>query len=258
MSFFKLLRIVVLLLILVAVAANHFLGKARLSEWDHTIWVTIYPIPADGKPDTRRYVERLDIAAFDEIGDFFSREARRYGLDLPKAAHFQLAPVPSHPPPALPAGDNVAMVAWWSLRMRWYAWRRGREDGLLNADIQVFMLYRTAEGNPGLDRSVGVQKGRYTVVNAYASPRKASRNRLVLAHEMLHVLGATDKYAPGSGQPIAPDGLANPRANPLYPQSHAEIMAGAIALTPDDARMPAGLARSVVGRKTAGEIGWVD
>ena len=94
--------------------------------------------------------------------------------------------------------------------MRWWAWRQAAQDGLPTPDIQVFIRFRSAEGAPRLDRSVGLQKGRYTLVNAYASPRMASSNRVVIAHELLHVLGATDKYDLATGQPIPPDGLAEP------------------------------------------------
>jgi len=257
-SLFKAIRVGMLLLILVIVAGNHWLGMARLAEWDQPIWITVYPLPADDRPETRRYVDRLDPDAFDEISAFFTREARRFGRELPQAAHFQLAPTPATPPPAIPAEDGRLGIAWWSLKMRWYAWRQGHRDGLPAPDIQVFIRYTAPQGAPRLDRSVGIQKGRYTVVNAYASPRMASRNRVVIAHELLHVLGATDKYDPASGQPVPPHGLANPRARPLYPQSHAEIMAGAIALSPGSHRMPASLARAVVGGLTAREIGWRD
>ncbi len=256
MSLFKAIRVGVLLLILLIVAGNHWLGKARLAEWDGPIWITVYPIPADDRPETLSYLRSLEAGTFEDVSRFFSREAQRYGLNLPKAAHFQLAPIPASLPPALPDNGNRLGIALWSLKMRWWAWRRQAQDGLLDPDIQVFMLYRSAQGNPQLDRSIGMQKGRYTLVNAFASPGKTARNNFVVAHELLHVLGASDKYNPASGLPLAPDGLANPKASPLYPQSHAEIMGGAIAVSPNDARMPSSLERSVVGTKTAAEIGW--
>jgi hypothetical protein len=141
--------------------------------------------------------------------------------------------------------------------MRWWAWRQTHQDGLLDPDIQVFMRYQSLEGSPVLDRSVGLKKGRYTIVNAFASPRAAPRNRVVIAHELLHVIGASDKYDLATGQPLVPDGLANPRAQPLYPQRKAEIMGGAVALSPTEARMPSSLAASLVGPATAAEIGWI-
>lgn len=240
------------------VAGNHWLGAARLAAWDRTIWITVYPIAADQHPETLRYIEQLTADSFDEISAFFAREAARNGLVITEPAHFQLAPMPASQPPDLPESANPLVIAGWSLRMRWWAWRQSRQDGLPAPDIQVFMRYRTAEGMPGLDRSVGVQKGRYTLIQAYASRQKAPRNRFVVAHELLHVLGATDKYQPGTGLPVVPEGLANPEATPLYPQRSAEIMAGAVALGPRTARMPVSLREVVVGKATAREIGWAE
>jgi hypothetical protein len=257
-SLFKAIRVAILLLILLVVAGSQWLGAARLAAWDRPIWITVYPIPADGDPRTRAYISGLDPGGFDDIDSFIVREAGRYGIALPKAAHFQLAPVPASMPPTLPATDNRLAIGWWSLRMRWWAWRQAHQDGLLDPDIQVFMRYQTGEGVPQLDRSIGMQKGRYTLVNAFADRRLEARNRFVVAHELLHVLGATDKYDPASGQPLAPEGLADPRARPLYPQRRAEIMAGAVAVSPADARMPNSLRESVVGEQTAREIGWLE
>lgn len=238
------------------VAGNEWLGAVRLAAWDRTVWITIYPLPADNRPETLRYIEQLEAEDFVEISAFFTREAARYGLVVPEAAHFQLASIPASRPPAVPPDGNRLAIGWWSLKMRWWAWRRMREDGLPDPDIQVFMRYQSLEGSPVLDRSVGLKKGRYTIVNAFASPRAASRNRVVIAHELLHVFGASDKYDLATGQPLVPEGLANPQAQPLYPQRKAEIMGGAIALSPAESRMPSSLAVSLVGPATAREIGW--
>ena len=140
--------------------------------------------------------------------------------------------------------------------MRWWAWRRDREDDLPSGHIQMFILYRQNGSAELSEKSVGMQKGMYGIVNAHASRAMASRNRVIVAHELLHVLGATDKYDPFSGQPIIPEGLANPNLKPLYPQGKAEIMAGHIALSARRAKMPASLKQCVIGPKTALEIGW--
>lgn len=254
---FKLLRIGLLLLILLVVAGNQWLGAARLAAWDRTVWITVYPIPADNRPETLRYIEQLDPDKFDEISVFFTREAARYGLAVPEAAHFQLAPTPATRPPALPPEGSRLAIGWWSLRMRWWAWRQTHQDGLLDPDIQVFVRYQSLQGSSVLDRSVGLKKGRYTIVNAFASPRAASRNRVIMAHELLHVFGASDKYDPVTNQPLVPEGLADPQARPLYPQRKAEIMGGRIAVSATEAEMPSSLARSLVGPDTAREIGWM-
>jgi hypothetical protein len=82
-------------------------------------------------------------------------------------------------------------------------------------------------------------------------------NNVVLANEMLHTLGATDKYDPGTDQPLVPSGLGDPEQRPLYPQENAEIMAGRRAVSPQQAEMPATLATVVVGPATAAEIRWL-
>ena len=45
---FKTIRIIVLLLILLAVAAGAWRAKTRSVEWKYTLPVNIYPINADG------------------------------------------------------------------------------------------------------------------------------------------------------------------------------------------------------------------
>jgi hypothetical protein len=84
----------------------------------------------------------------------------------------------------------------------------------------------------------------------------AGENNIVIAHELMHTLGATDKYDLGTGAPIYPAGFAEPDREPRYPQQSAEIMAGRRALSPTDFEMPSGLRDVVVGVATAGEIRW--
>jgi hypothetical protein len=96
------------------------------------------------------------------------------------------------------------------------------------------------------------------IVNGYASRHRRGTNNVVIAHEFLHTLGATDKYNLANGQPIGPDGLAEPQREPLYPQRFAEIMGGRIALAEDDAVVPKSLNYAVIGPLTAREINLID
>lgn len=141
--------------------------------------------------------------------------------------------------------------------MRWWAWRHGREKGLAPADIKIFVRYQNDKPNGLLERSVGIQNGSYGIVNAVASRLMASRNRIVIAHELLHILGASDKYDPRSGQPLVPEGLADPLKIPLYPQRRAEIMAGRIAVSSNNWSQPGNLEQCIIGPETATEIGWL-
>jgi hypothetical protein len=81
-------------------------------------------------------------------------------------------------------------------------------------------------------------------------------NDVVIAHELLHTLGATDKYDLATGLPSHPAGYAEPERAPLHPQSHAELMGGRIPLSGSRAETPESLRRVVIGPATAREIGW--
>ena len=96
------------------------------------------------------------------------------------------------------------------------------------------------------------------VVNAYAGRSMAQRNNVVIAHEFLHTVGASDKYDMVNNQPNYPDGYAEPDRTPLYPQRKAEIMGGRIPLSRHDAVMPPSVAKSSIGNRTAQEINWLN
>ena len=78
----------------------------------------------------------------------------------------------------------------------------------------------------------------------------------MIAHELMHTIGASDKYDPVTTLPLFPQGYAAPDASPLFPQPAAEIMAGRIAVAADEAAMPAGLDDVIVGPATAAEVSW--
>jgi hypothetical protein len=78
----------------------------------------------------------------------------------------------------------------------------------------------------------------------------------VIAHELLHTVGATDKYDLGSGEPLYPIGYGDPDQQPRYPQAQAEIMAVRRVLSDRESQMPWSLKSEVVGPATALEIHW--
>ncbi len=138
--------------------------------------------------------------------------------------------------------------------MRWWASRIASDQDDPDPDVRIFVRYHRPNDGFRLENSVGLQKGMVGVVNARASRRHAGGNNVIIAHEFMHTLGASDKYELGSGQPTAPDGLAEPDRTPLYPQRWAEIMGGRIALAADDAVIPKSLKYVVIGPITATEI----
>ena len=90
----------------------------------------------------------------------------------------------------------------------------------------------------------------------FADAGMKGSNDMVIAHELLHTLGATDKYDLRSNQPAHPDGFAEPDREPLYPQSFAELMGGRIPVSSAESTTPESLQQVIVGAKTASEIGW--
>jgi len=94
------------------------------------------------------------------------------------------------------------------------------------------------------------------VVHAFALATMAGSNNIVIAHELLHTVGATDKYDLATGAPLFPSGYGDRDQVPLYPQQQAEIMAGRRALASGAFEMPGSLREVVVGPETAWEIRW--
>ena len=256
--FFRQLRILVLLLVLFVVAMDAWLMKVRSTDWDEPLWVVVYPVNGDGSDVTARYIDSLHPGVFAPIAEFLDREAGRKGLSQQDLVKMKLGPEVDSRPPAPPHDRGIPGVMWWSLRLRYWAWQIGREYSGPPADIRLFVVYHDPAMHVRLDHSLGLQKGLIGVVNAFASPSMSSRNNVVIAHEILHTLGATDKYDPATNQPLFPAGYAEPARTPLHPQVNAEIMGGRIPVTASTAEMPPGLGRVVVGEATALEINWVE
>ena len=140
--------------------------------------------------------------------------------------------------------------------MRWWAWKMGFNDGLAGTDIQMFILYHGVNGRTEVDISVGMRKGRYGVVNAFADKSMNPRNLIIFTHELMHVFGASDKYIRATGEPEYPFGFADPNQHPLFPQKRAEIMGVRIPLSSFVSEMPRSLEQCKIGRRTAEEIGF--
>ena len=119
------------------------------------------------------------------------------------------------------------------------------------------MVYYDPDGHTTLAHSLGLQKGFLGVINGFGEASYVGRNNVVLAHEMLHTLGASDKYDLHNSRPIFPEGFADPDSPTQYPQQRAEIMAGRIPISSTEFKMPDELSQTVIGELTAREIGWI-
>jgi hypothetical protein len=253
---FKKIRIATLLFILFLVGANAYLTQQRVTDWDQALAVVIYPINGDGSPYTANYVASLTLDVFKPIERFLQTEGLRYNLDLADPIILDLAPEINTLPPQPPFGANIIAIMWWSLQMRYWAWKNDTYTGPLT-NIQVFVLYYDPNTYSQLDHSLGLKEGHICMVKAFATRHQAARNNVVISHEMLHTLGATDKYNLSTLQPRYPEGYADPKKEPLLPQEYAEIMGRATPLSSSESKTPDSLAYTVVGPATAKEIKWV-
>ena len=255
---FRQLRIALLLFILLLVAGDAWLAGSRATDWDDALWVAVYPINPDGGAVAASYISQLRNDVFSPLEDFFPQQAGRYGLAQKELVKVRLGPEVKTLPPVPPKEGNVLAVMWWSLKLRFWAMRTGLGMDGPPADIRIYVIYHDPARQPRLAHSLGLKEGLIGVVNAYASKAYSGRNNVVIAHELLHTLGASDKYDLASGQPIFPEGYAQPERKPLYPQHKAEVMGGRIALSSTRSEIPGSLKRTLIGRTTATEINWLE
>jgi hypothetical protein len=255
-TFFGTLRIALLLAVLAFVALGAWLDRRRSTDWDAPLRVTVYPIAAGADSTVRSHVAALAREDFDDLATFFAWAAREHGVALDEPVRVRVSHAATALPPLPAEGAGIPGVAAWSLRFRYWAWRVAMNDPLPTPDVQVFALYHPADGAVAAPDSLGLSKGLVAIAQLYADNDAHGSNQVVIAHELLHTLGATDKYDRGTGQPLVPQGLGDPDQSPRYPQRLGEIMAGRIATSAGTAVIPASLETMRVGPVTAREIGW--
>jgi hypothetical protein len=249
------LRVAILLLVLLVVALTTWQDRYLSTRWHDPLYIAIYPIAADDSPVTRAYLAALDAERFKPIDQFFAREAGRYHLHASEPIRTRLRSALQVGPPQRAADAGLLATALWSLRLRYWAWRvsgHAHEP----EDIRMFVLYHDPALTPTVPHSLGLTKGLIGVVYAFAAPEMNGENNVVIAHELLHTVGATDKYNAGNDAPRFPDGYGDPAQTPLYPQRKAELMAGRRMLAPDQWQQAVSLDEVVIGPATALEISW--
>jgi hypothetical protein len=249
------LRVATLLLILLLVAVTAWQDRYRSTRWREPLFVAIYPIAADDSAVTKRYIDSLDGGNFNALDRFFAREAARYHLRTDEPFRSRLRPELEDKPPQRDARAGPIATGVWSLKLRYWAWhtsRHAREP----EDVRIFVLYHDPALTPTVPHSLGLTKGLIGVVYAFAAPEMTAENNVVIAHELLHTVGATDKYDLADDAPHFPEGFGDPGQIPLYPQRYAELMAGRRMLASGRWEQVSSLDEVVVGAATALEIRW--
>jgi hypothetical protein len=250
------LRIATLLFILAVAVYSNWYDRLSTTDWDETLWIGVFPVNADDSDAGSRYIAALSAQDLADVEDFINREARRYGVRMGRPVRVELYPEVSEKPPQHDVDGNMFATMWWSLKLRLYARRNSRPPGLPPPQIRLFVMFHDPGFSRSVPHSVGMQRGLVGVVHAYADREMTPANNVVIAHEILHTLGASDKYDPATLAPLYPIGYAEPDLDPPWPQELTEIMAGRHALDEQTFEMPGSLDEVVVGEATAGEIRW--
>lgn len=252
---FATFRLIMLLACLLIVGFTSVHQRVYTRNWNQTLDVTVFPINGDGHLSTDRYIQSLTDKDMGIINRWGEREAKRYNLDLPKPFDVKVGQQITNRPPGFPDNANAVDVLIWGLRFRYWAWRNTPDGGSLTR-VRMFVVYQAGDDNRALQHSLGLQKGLIGLVYAYSLDEQTAQNNIVIAHELLHTVGAIDKYD-GGGGPMHPIGFANPERIPLYPQRNAEIMAGQIPTSPGRSYMAESLRSVIVNPYTATEINWI-
>lgn len=97
-------------------------------------------------------------------------------------------------PPASPKPDaNVFAIIAWSIKLRYWAYKNTPDVTSNLHRIRVFVYYHEPVAGRHLEHSLGLDKGLIAIVHAFAAETYDEQNNVVIVHELLHKVGATDK-----------------------------------------------------------------
>ncbi len=254
---FRNFRVLILLAVLATVAIYTKSQRLATMSWLEPLDLVIFPLNGDGTQKTAQYIQRLNLKQFSVIDNFTFKQSKRYEVLEEHPTVTRLGSVIDQLPPEPPArGASQLSMMWWSLKLRLWAWQNTPDGVTGKNSVRMFVLYHQPTAGQALTHSLGLQQGLMGVVNAFAVTDQDSQNSIVITHELLHTVGALDKYDE-QGLPRFPEGYAAPNQSPRHPQSRCEIMAGRIAISTKKSEMATSLRSCVVGEVTAKEIGWL-
>jgi len=257
---FRRVRIALLLSVLLVVllwAWNDSRRRAARTTWVAPVQVALVLL-ARGPVDPAALVALR--ARTRDLEARLHAEMRRHrgAAETPPFEITVYGPVDVSSAPPAPKSDEVSDLALQA----WESWRYFRDvDQRAGvewraADSRIYLVVRP----PADERRKSVegqseQGGRVGSVEVELDASMVDFALFVATHELLHTLGATDKYD-ARGNVQVPDGLADPARTPRFPQPGAEVMARNVALEPGTERPPDTLDELWVGPATAREIGW--
>jgi hypothetical protein len=244
-------------LAIVALYAWHDVAERRArNEFKHTLSVALV-IVNDGAVDAQALdALRARVPALERR---LALEFQRYRPEGPEPFGFVVfGPVPEGTPPPASAGEGFAGMVRHALEL----WRFTRDVDARafvprrGFDARLYLVARPpADARRTFVEGASEQGGRIGVALVELDASMADFALFVAAHELLHTLGATDKYDSG-GRSRIPEGLAEPTLVPRFPQRFAEVMAENRPIDATHEEPPTSLDQLRVGPLTAAEIGW--
>jgi hypothetical protein len=255
---FMRIRVAVLSCILAVVllwAYNDVTRRRARNDWGRTLTVAVVivrrgPVDGDALASLRTGVGALEERLGDEYARYRSRSVRPFTLQA-------FGPIEVAEGPPTPAGATLYDLGRYTFRLWQYLRRIDALAGPLHADMTIYLITHVPKYDERtLIEGTSQQGGRVGIVEVELGPKMVDFALFVTAHELMHTLGATDKYDP-IGRTLIPTGLAEPTLSPLYPQRYAEVMARNVVLSETNERPPNSLDELRVGAITAREIGWL-
>jgi hypothetical protein len=254
---FRRIRIAVLLAILALVLAyawRDVRGRKLRTQWTAPVDVALVLLRTDRlEPGTLELVTDALPALEARLAD----ELARYRSGSMKPFRFTaFGPVDLETRPPKP-GEGFLETLSYSYELFFYLRRIDKSVELSRGkfDSTIYLVTRRPRGDRSFIEGTSQQGGRVGIVEVDLDHGMAPFALFVATHELLHTLGATDKYD-ASGRALVPDGLGEPDRVPLYPQRYAEVMARNVVLAPGRERPPKTLDEIRIGALTAREIGW--
>lgn len=201
---FKLLRITVLLAILAWAAFYTKIQQLEARSWSETLPIVVYPINGDnGNANVEDYLADLADSDYAAIDAFIKQQSEGYDVTETPTATRLGAKIDQLPPEPPMPGASPAEAVLWSLKLRYWVWRHTPDSASNLHRVRVFAIYHEPAPGRALQHSVGINNGLVAIAHLFASEQQTAQNNVVLTHEILHTVGATDKYD-ADNQPVYP------------------------------------------------------
>ena len=264
----------VLLLVLLVVATWGFINYRadhHTFAWDQSVSVAVIALLDDhGEPqEADWFIQRfLSRSArphqnLREVEEWIQQEYTRYtGDERPMFEFFVRGPLRlKEDPPTLPSVDDSFYERWRGVKdfVEYFKELAQRDElNLASPDITLFVYFYDVRDKARHELfqsfdSLATRRDRMGIVFFPMTRRFLGHTTAVVAHELCHPLGASDKY---DGNSVFPEGYAEPNREPRFPQPKAEIMAlGRPVSAAKDAPVR-NLNECVVGSVTAEEMNW--